>query len=59
MLYIAFRHQTELLSGSTTFTAAYANFLQSGNIPLSLEDDIHRLQALTEQPSQDDDTEVS
>ena len=59
MLHVPFRHQSELLSDNTTFTAAYANFLQSGNIPSSLEDDIHRLQELSQQPSEDDDTEVS
>ena len=32
-----------------TFTAAYAAFLQSGNIPPSLEDDIHRLEQLPQQ----------
>ena len=58
MLHVPFRHQNELLSGNTTFAAAYADFLQSGIIPSSLEDDIHRLQELSEQPSQDDDTEV-
>ena len=59
MLHVPFRHQNELLSSNTTFTAAYANFLQSGNIPSSLEDDIHRLQELSQQPSEDDDSEVS
>ena len=59
MLHVPFRHQNELLSGNTTFAAAYADFLQSGIIPSSLEDDIHRLQELSEQPSQDDDSEVS
>ena len=59
MLHMPFRHQSELLSGNTTFTAAYANFLQSGSIPSSLEDDIHRLQELSQQPSEDDDSEVS
>ena len=59
MLHVPFRHQNELLGSNTTFTAAYANFLQSGNIPSSLEDDIHRLQELSQQPSEDDDSEVS
>ena len=43
MLHVAFRHQSELLGNHTTFVAAYATFLQSGSIPSSLEDDIHRL----------------
>ena len=59
MLHVPFRHQSELLGNHTTFTAAYADFLQSGSIPSSLEDDIHRLQQLSQQPSQDEDTEVS
>ena len=36
MLYVPFRHQSGLLGNHITFTAAYANFLQSGSIPLSL-----------------------
>ena len=46
MLHVPFHHQSELLCGNTTFTAAYANFLQSGSIPLSLEDDIHKMMTL-------------
>ena len=38
MLHFPFCHQSELLGNNTTLTAAYAEFLQSGNIP---EDDIH------------------
>ena len=59
MLHVPFRHQSELLDNHTTFTAAYADFFQSGSIPSSLEDDIHRLQQLSQQPSQDQDSEVS
>ena len=58
MLHVPFRHQSELLSNHTTFATAYAEFLQSGSIPQSLEDDIHRLQELS-QRSDDEDTEVS
>ena len=58
MLYVPFRHQSELLSNHTTFTAAYAEFLQSDSIPPSLEDDIHRLQQSSQEPP-GDDTEVS
>ena len=57
MLHVPFHRQSELLDNHTTFTAAYAIFLQSGSIPRSLEDDIHRLQELSE-PSEDNDTEV-
>ena len=58
MLHVPFRHQSELLGNHTTFAAAYSTFLQSGSIPSSLEDDIHRLQELS-QTSENDDTEVS
>ena len=39
-----FREINELKSGFDTFTEAYAEFLQSGNVPRSLEQDIFRLQ---------------
>ena len=39
-----FRDINELKSGFDTFTEAYAEFLQSGNVPRSLEQDIFRLQ---------------
>ena len=58
MLHVPFRHLNELLGNSATFTAAYAEFLQSGCIPPSLEDDIHRLQQSSSEPLEDD-TEVS
>ena len=58
MLHVPFRHQSELLGNNATFTAAYAEFLQSGNIPPSLEDDIHRLQQSSQQLIEDDN-EVS
>ena len=59
MLHAPFRRQNELFGNHTTFAAAYAEFLQSGNIPPSLEDDIYRLQQSFEQPSQNEDNEVS
>ena len=58
MLHVPFRHQSELLGNNSTFTAAYAEFLQSGSIPSSLEDDVHRLQQSSQQPTEDDN-EVS
>ena len=58
MLHVPFRHLSELLGNNTTFTAAYAEFLQSGSIPPSLQDDIHRLQQSSQQP-REDDNEVS
>ena len=54
MLHVPFRHQVELLAGCETYTAAYATFLQSGSVPPSLEEDIHRL----EQQPQPDQSEV-
>ena len=44
----------DLLGECDTFAAAYEIFLQSGNIPLSLEYDIHRL----EEHSSDDNTSL-
>ena len=35
-LHVPFRHQTELLGNTTTFTAAYAEFLQSGRVDADL-----------------------
>ena len=49
MLHKPFRHIDELKDRSDTFAEAYALFLQSGNVPPSLEDDIRRLE---EQQSQ-------
>ena len=58
MLHVPFRHQDELLGDNNTFIAAYATFFQSGNLPPSLEEDIHRLEQLSEGPSEDDRSEV-
>ena len=41
MLHKAFRCESELLSGFDTFAEAYAEYLQTGDIPSCLEDDIH------------------
>ena len=54
MLHVPFRHQDELLGDETTFSATYANFLQSGNIPSSLEDDIYRLEQMSHLPSEEE-----
>ena len=43
MLHIPFHHIDQLKGSSDTFAEAYAIFLQSGNVPPSLEDDIRRL----------------
>lgn len=45
MQHKAFHHVSELLAGHATYVEAYAEFLQTGNIPLSLED-IFRQQQL-------------
>ena len=61
MLHNPFRHVRELRDGFDTFAEAYAHFLQSSNIPQSLEDDIRRLeQQQSQQPDEDaeDSTEV-
>ena len=55
MLYKPFRQVEELLDEHDTFVAVYADFLQSGNVPPSLEEDIHRLEQNTQQSSEDDD----
>ena len=57
MLHQPFRHITDLLAGCETYAAAYAALLQSGNVPMSLEDDMYRLQQ--QQQADDDITEVN
>ena len=44
MKYKTFHQLTDLLAGHSTYTEAYAEFLQTGNVPTSLEEDIFRLQ---------------
>jgi len=58
MFHVPFCHQSQLLNDHVTFAAVHVLFLQSGSIPSSLENDIHQLQQLSDQHS-DDDTEVS
>ena len=43
MLHVPFWHIDQLKGTFETFSDAYLIFLQSGNIPPSLEDDIRRL----------------
>lgn len=38
MLHVPLRHFDQLKASCETFTEAYAIFLQSGNLPSSLED---------------------
>ena len=47
-----------IVGDSDTFAAAYAAFFQTGNVPLSLEDDIHQLEQRSEKPPEIDTTEV-
>ena len=49
MLYRPFRECCHLLAGFNTHAAAYTHYLQSGNIPSCVEDDIHRLQQQKQQ----------
>ena len=44
MLHKPFRELSELTAGHTSHTDAYADYLQSGNVPPCLQDDIYRLQ---------------
>ena len=44
MQHIPFRRQEELLGEHLTYAAAYEAFLQSGSVPPSLQEDIHRLE---------------
>ena len=57
MLYKPFQHHHDLLAGYEHYSTAYANFLQVGNIPPSLEDDIHRLEQQTQQSPQSNHTQ--
>ena len=55
MLHVPFRHVDHLKGSYASFAEAYAIFLQSGNVPSSLEDDIQRL--TTHQLENDDSNE--
>ena len=59
MQHKPFRQMDDLLSGYDTYIDAYAAFLQSGQIPPSLEDDMYRLlQHLQENDDTNEDAEV-
>ena len=47
MLHKCFRHMNDLFAGCEYFVQAFSTFLQSGNIPPCLEDDVYRLQRST------------
>ena len=44
MKHKSFHQLTDLLAGHSTYAEAYAAFLQTENVPVSLEEDIFRLQ---------------
>jgi len=52
MLHKPFCRQEELLADNDTYTATYSIFLQSGNVPFSLEDDIHQYEQQNQLPSE-------
>lgn len=54
MKHKSFRQVTDLLAGHETYTQAYAEFLQAGDIPSSLEEDIFHLQQHQQQGSADE-----
>ena len=53
MLYVPFRHIDQLKRECETFLQAYSIFLNSTNVPASLEDVIRRLSE--RQPEQEDE----
>ena len=60
MQHKCFRQLNDLLSGYNSYIDAYAAFLQSGQIPPSLEDDMYRLLHLLQSTEDDsENTEVS
>ena len=54
MQYKPFRQEEELQQEADTYAAAYATFLQSDDVPPSLEDNIHRLEQQNQHLSDDD-----
>ena len=44
MLYRPFRNEADLLGENRNFVQAYTSYLQSGNVPTTLLDDLHLLQ---------------
>lgn len=53
MLHKSFHAIEELQGDCISYAAAYAIFLQSGSIPPSLEDDIHRLEQQNQHSDED------
>ena len=58
MLHIPFRQINQLKGECDSFTEVYAIFLQSGNVPSSLEEDIQRLTAAQQEEHDDSNEEV-
>ena len=58
MLHVPFRHIDALKGTCESFSEAYAIFLQTGNAPTSLEEDIRRLNEQQEENNNDSDQEV-
>ena len=59
MQHKPFRQMNDLLTGYDTYIDAYAAFLQSGQLPSCLEDDMYRLLRLLQDNDVTEDTEVS
>lgn len=59
MLHRPFRDYQQLRARFDTFAETYADYLQSGSIPQSLEDDIHRLQHQQQQNQGDSEGDAS
>ena len=53
MLHKPFRDESELIEDCTSYVDAYTTYLNSGNIPPCLQDDIHRLQQQSNDSSQE------
>ncbi len=58
MLHVPFRHIDALKGTCDSFPEAYAIFLQTDNVPPSLEEDIGRLTEQQEENNKDSDQEV-
>ena len=55
MLHVAFRQISDMLGENDTYAAAYAQILQSTNLPPSLEEDVRRLEQIESQSLSEDD----
>ena len=55
MLHVQFRQLSDLLVHHKTFVEAYQHYLLSADVPLSLDEDIHRLQEVDTNSDDEDD----